>query len=115
MGCAVTCEEGFSFIVGRMVGDLEGLTLGVDVIVGISDGALVGNAEEATLLLVGFAVGALLGLAVEMNVGTAEGVLVGVAVGVVGCLVGETVGPDGASVGRAVGLEGAADGITLLI
>jgi hypothetical protein len=114
VGCEVTCEEGLRFIVGRRVGDLDGFALGVDVILGMTDAALVGSAEEKTVT-VGLAVRALLGLAVAVNVGATEGVLVGVAVGVVGSLVGETVGPDGASVGRAVGLEGAAEGVTVLI
>lgn len=112
VGCDVGCEEGFRFIVVRIVDDLVGFTLGA-VIVDLTVRALVGGAE-GTAVSVGLEVRALLGLTVGRDVRTAGaltgGVLVGVAVGVVGCLVGESVGPDGASVGRAVGLEGAAEG-----
>ncbi len=104
VGCDVGCEEGFRFIVDRMVDDLVGFTL--DALVDLTVRTLVGE-EEGTAVSVGLEVRALPGRTVGRDVRT-TGVLTGVAVGVVGCLVGESVGPDGASVGRAVGLEGAA-------
>lgn len=93
------------------MGNLVGFTL--EIIVGLSVGVLV-TETEGNAVVRGFTVGVLLGVAVEMNVGTAEGVLLGVAVGVVGCGVGESVGPDGVSVGRTVGLEGAVEGVAVI-